>query len=323
MARRERRPRRRRTLSFDQIAERITVEELAEAIGAERWQGGWRCPLGQNHQNGDRKPSLSFFYSSDRLLVKCHAPSCGLTGSPVQVYTRVHGCSPRRAARQLTNLVGNQPASNLKKAGREITKPATAKTTPDKCGQKESKVRSKIVEEYIYLDENNTPLFRVLRLSPKDFRQQRFSSEGRWISGLNGTRRVLYRLPRLEEAIRESKTIYIVEGEKDVHAIGRAGGIATTNPGGAGKWRDEYNKSLHGARVVIVADRDDAGRKHALSILEALTGIAESVVVVEPAVGKDASDHLSAGLGLDDFRPIEGGDPIVAPATSDRGNSRY
>ena len=61
---------------------------------------------------------------------------------------------------------------------------------------------------------------------------------------------------------------------------------------------------LYGAEVTVVADSDDAGRKCAREIADALDGIAASVLIVEAAHGKDASDHLRAGLGLGEFVPI-------------------
>jgi putative DNA primase/helicase len=51
--------------------------------------------------------------------------------------------------------------------------------------------------------------------------------------------------------------------------------------------------------VVIVADRDDAGRAHADEVAADLDDKASTVMIVEPAEGKDLSDHLAAGLGLD------------------------
>ena len=81
---------------------------------------------------------------------------------------------------------------------------------------------------------------------------------------LNGTRRVLYSLPRVIEAVAAGRTIYVVEGEKDVHAIERAG--ETCNPGGAGKWREDYSAALAGAKVVVadrmVADAPATERQH-------------------------------------------------------------
>ena len=43
--------------------------------------------------------------------------------------------------------------------------------------------------------------------------------------------------------------------------------MATCNPGGAGKWKGEYTKSFYGARrVLVVADKDVPGRKHAAAV---------------------------------------------------------
>ena len=65
-------------------------------------------------------------------------------------------------------------------------------------------------------------------------------------------------------AAAKGETVYIVEGEKDVHAVEAAGARATCNPGGAGKWQDGYAESLRGAHVKVVADRDDAAFREAV-----------------------------------------------------------
>ena len=81
------------------------------------------------------------------------------------------------------------------------------------------------------------------------------------------------------------------------------GGIATCNPGGAGNWRDAYSKHLAGfAEVIIIADKDEAGRKHAAKVAASLTkaGVPK-FRIVEAAEGKDAADHLAKGHGLHDF----------------------
>jgi hypothetical protein len=152
---------------------------------------------------------------------------------------------------------------------------------------------------YQYVDEQAELLFEVVRFPGKQFRQRR--PDGSW--GTDGVRRVLYRLPEVHEAIEAGRVIYLVEGEKDAEAIFAAGAIATCNPMGAGKWRDEYTGMLAGAAVVIVADRDQAGRAHAAAVRDAVSSVARSVVVVEPAAGKDAYDHLAAGLTLGQLVP--------------------
>jgi replicative DNA helicase len=159
------------------------------------------------------------------------------------------------------------------------------------------------VEAYRYADERGRVLFEVVRFEPKDFRQRR--PDGRY--GIAGVRRVLYRLPQVLAAVQAGTTVYVVEGEKDVHALERAGLVATCNPMGAGKWRAEYAESLRGARVVVIADRDEPGREHAHAVARSLRGVAASVEVVEAAVGKDASDHLAAGKTVGGFIAAKSG----------------
>ena len=172
-----------------------------------------------------------------------------------------------------------------------------------------SKPRQAIVETYTYIDEHSEPLFEVVRFAPKDFRQRRPDGQGGWVWNLDGTRRVLYRLPKVIAAVEAGETVYIVEGEKDVHALEAAGVVATCNPMGAGKWREDYNEALRGAQVVIVADRDTAGRRHAQAVATSVQAVAASVRIVEPAEGKDAADHLKSGHKIGDF---------VAPAADER-----
>ncbi|WP_211212739.1 ATP-binding protein [Nonomuraea coxensis] len=175
-----------------------------------------------------------------------------------------------------------------------------------------------VVAEYDYLDEHGELLFRVERRFPKGFRQKRPDGKGGWVYNTEGVRRVLYRLPAVLAAVAEGRTVWVAEGEKDVAAIERAGEVATCNPGGVGMgWHPSYGDALKGADVVIVADRDDKGREHARRVLADLEGKAKSVVVVEAAAGKDATDHFFAGHTLVDFLPA-GEAPTPPPVVTEQ-----
>jgi putative DNA primase/helicase len=155
-------------------------------------------------------------------------------------------------------------------------------------GQDSSPARGKakagrIVATYPYVDENGELLFKVDRFEPKTFRQRRPDGHGGWIWNLDGVRRVPYRLPEVVEAVATSKTIHITEGEKDADNLWALGIPATTNPGGARKWRQEYAKHLRGANVVLHRHNDNSGRDHMREVAASLAGIAARVRVLDIA----------------------------------------
>lgn len=162
-----------------------------------------------------------------------------------------------------------------------------------------ARTNGRVVEaEYDYTDPDGKLLYQVVRYSPKDFRACQPDGKGGKIWNLQGVARVPYRLPELIEGIALGRTIYLTEGEKDADALCKRGFTATTNAGGADKWRSEYNQYFAGGAVVVLPDNDTPGKHHAESIKAALTGIAASVRVLElpniPEKG-DVSDWLVRG----------------------------
>jgi putative DNA primase/helicase len=244
----------------------------------------------------DRTPSLTVSQGEDgRVLVKCHA-----------------GCETEDVVTAL---------------GLTMTDLFEPKNEPV------ARRASRIVDTYSYTDENCTLLFEVCRLEPKGFRQRRPDGNGGWVSNLDKTRRVLFRLPYVLEAVKAGGIVYVAEGEKDVIAIEKTGAIATCNPGGAGKWRPDYSDVFTGARVRVIADNDGPGIRHARDVAESLMPRATSVALLRAAHGKDAFDHLAGGLTLDDLVPLD--DDILGESTgthdpdspvqlhrSDMGNAR-
>lgn len=137
---------------------------------------------------------------------------------------------------------------------------------------------------------------RVSRSPAKKFRQS---------GNTNGT--ALFHSDRIGEAA----TVYYVEGEKDVLAIEAAGGVAVCNAGGAGKSHLFDLTPLHGKTVVIVADKDQPGHKHAQRVAEQLHGKA-AVRIVEALVGKDAADHIAEGHALDELIEVSTSELMAA-----------
>jgi hypothetical protein len=188
----------------------------------------------------------------------------------------------------------------------------TAEAVVDAVGLKMSDLspqpskKSEPTQTYDYTDEEGKLLFQVCRFDPKDFRQRKPDGNGGWLWKVEDVRKVLYRLPELL-ATDQTTPVFLVEGEKDADRLAKLGFMATTNSGGAKKWRHEYSESLNKRRVVIIPDNDDVGRRHAQDIAKALCKTAAGIRIVElPGLPKkgDVSDWLNSGGTADELKQL-------------------
>ena len=160
--------------------------------------------------------------------------------------------------------------------------------------------RTKVIATHTYCDERGHALFRIERTEPKGFVALHPEREGaleHWVPGINGVRRVLYRLPELLKA-DPKKLVFVVEGEKDADRVASLGFVSTTNPFGAGKWEATFSECLRDRCVVILADNDAKGREHAEQVARSLRAVKAKVKVVtlpDLPPGGDVSDWLEPG----------------------------
>lgn len=173
--------------------------------------------------------------------------------------------------------------------------------------------KSVIVATYDYTDEKGRILFQAVRYEPKDFKQRKPDGKGGWLWKLGDVRRVLYRLPEVLAA----SDVLIVEGEKDVETARKLGFVATTNMGGAGKWKAEYSASLLAKDVTVIADADEPGRNHARQVASALYLRAASLKVIEklPSLfdAKDLTEWVAEGNDADALRKLIAATPEWNP----------
>lgn len=162
------------------------------------------------------------------------------------------------------------------------------------------------VASYTY--DNGRHVFRK-RAGQKQFRQANTEAPPQ-----------LYRLAKVVEAVKAGGIIYLVEGESDVHALEAAGQVATTAPQGAGNFHKVDVAPLRGAVVAAIVDRDESGDKWARAVWSKLAGVAQSVWFGRAVEGKDASDHLTAGHGVDDFEDYPTDDFPDAGQQADDGD---
>jgi len=125
--------------------------------------------------------------------------------------------------------------------------------------------------------------------------------DGKYVPRLpKGQKPILYRLPELQEAVRNGRTILLPEGEEKVNRLRELGFEATTNPFGAGKWNDSYTKEFPGADVVILPDYDKPGLAFVEQKAKALHDTAKRVCILQitdiellkKSTGKDGVDII-------------------------------
>lgn len=257
------------------------------------------CPFHDDHH-----PSFHVSTHTDRY--KCFA--CGASGDIFDYLKEKRGLTLPDAVEEVCrdySLNGHSGAAN---GG---TKPKAQQISPNEFWKK--------AQIFDYTDEYGKIIYQVGRLDflngKKDFRQRRPTGNS-FAYNLEGVRKLLYKLPDVVDAIKIGCRIWIVEGELCVHGFEQVCEVATTCSGGADRWTEEHALYFEGAKeIIIVQDRDDAGRKHAEKIFDSLKNRVENIWIMEagcptldgcsPGNDKaDSEDHFSAGLGLEDFKTI-------------------
>jgi putative DNA primase/helicase len=157
------------------------------------------------------------------------------------------------------------------------------------------------IKKYHYRDKNGVVQYNVHRVerTVKGKRKKKFPvyQPNRKV-GYGPKGPILYNLPELITA--NDQHIFITEGEKDADNVSNLGFVATTNVGGCGKWREQYNKYFQGRRVVIAQDNSDDGKAHGRDVANNLLGVAKSVTLLPPFEGyneRDISDWIKEDDG--------------------------
>jgi hypothetical protein len=261
---------------------------------------GWataRCFTG-THQ--DRHPSARVHLSSGGF--RCF--TCGAKGGVLDAL-QLLGVRDRREAKQLAVDYGIlDPPKTKKQTPPPAPPPPVTPPQPEiERVDYDRLTTNKVVHDraWVYTDQHGTPVGRVHRLDHTDGEKriwQERPDNNNWAAGLNGAHLPLYRLPEVLERAHRNERVLIVEGEKAVDALDRLGFFATTNAGGAGKWRPEHTLALTGATILVICDCDQPGRHHAYNITqELLDANIHALTPFDPAPlrhdGYDIVDHLA------------------------------
>ena len=243
------------------------------------------CPA-----HDDRRASLSGIIDGDRMLIRCHA------GCPTEAVVAAVGLGLKDLFLDPKRLPSDQPVR---------PKDVTLKLhdAPKFERRKKPSGRTPAVASHVYREVNGDPAFMVERLEGKSFVMRRYE-DGRYVPGLGNAPVVPYNLDRIAEAKRLGRPVFVVEGEKDadrLSALTWEDGtpvVATTNAGGAGKWKRQHTDAMRGVTVAyVIGDNDRVGRAHADGVAQELVAAGVPARIVELPVGakEDVSDFLDAG----------------------------
>lgn len=174
----------------------------------------------------------------------------------------------------------------------------------------ESREHRKVEAVYNYVDCNGAYMYTKIRLQGKKLLYGILKND-RFQYGLQGQNRrelkALYFNPQaVEKAIKEGKTIFIPEGEKDTDLLRKRGYVALSY-GGTNDWQPEFAAVLKGANAIVLADNDVPGINVAKRIEADLKGVAKStkVVIPTPDLPKgDISDFFAAGHTEEEFEEL-------------------
>lgn len=221
---------------------------------------------GRNHYivlcpcHDDHKPSLDITEKDGKILMAC--PVCGADGKAVM------------------NALG-LPVRELFAEQRQAAQPNKPPSV-----------------DYLYTDSLKKTRFylwnKKKQVYQKSFCWYHKNERGQWTKGLpkqNGRSLLppLYKQNNIEWAKRRGKTLYLVEGEKDVDTLTKKlklpaicsphGAANAKNP--AKKWDCSYNALFEGANVAIIPDNDEAGQAFARYVAEQLLPVAQSVNMLD------------------------------------------
>ncbi|MBK7542820.1 MAG: hypothetical protein IPI57_13820 [Candidatus Competibacteraceae bacterium] len=182
-----------------------------------------------------------------------------------------------------------------------------------------SRHSANLVATYRYRDADGREVRQKVRFEPKDFRIRHQDAAGQWVYKTGDGPAVLYRLPELKAAIKEGKTVFVVEGEKDADKLAalRAGGHhqhrrrGPTQP--ARQVAGRVHRPASGSRPRGAAARQRRPRRaHMAHIAGQMAGRVADLRILElsglPEKG-DVSDWLKAGHAAEELEALAEGAP--------------
>lgn len=144
-----------------------------------------------------------------------------------------------------------------------------------------------LTAEYRYRNAKGEYLYSKLRYEGPDIdgKQIRYGRivDGKYSPGKGDIDADLYNVESLSDAIAEGKTVYYVEGEKDVETLRELGLVAVT-AGGTNDWKSRYAEYFIGVHdLVVIQDNDSPGEALAKKVTRDLRSVVYKQRIIIPS----------------------------------------
>jgi hypothetical protein len=298
-------------LDFNALAQRLLLgsETLVPSgcLAARRRGHEWVC----GDLSGGEGTSLSVNLLSGRWA---DFATSDRGGDLIDLYAAIHELTMAEAYRELDDgSAAAAPARPAKpaKPPRTVVTPVPEAAADCECVHPLYGAPS---ARWTYWDGNGEVLGYVARYDPPGQRKQivPWTWDGdRWGMGQWPVPRPLYRIQELEA--RSADPILIVEGEKAADAAAAISGpyVVTTWPGGGQAVSRANWKPVHGRKVLLWPDADDAGIATMQRLAAMLAERCPEVKIIDPAGMPDGWDAADSG-----FTSWQDARAWIAPRTS-------
>lgn len=166
--------------------------------------------------------------------------------------------------------------------------------------------QKQLVAEYRYTDVKGNYLYSKLRyegegIEGKKIRYGRIV-DGNFTTGKGDIPGELYNITAIKDAVEKNRTVFYVEGEKDVETL-RSFGLTAVTAGGTADWKSSFAKYFIGVHdLVILADQDTPGAELAEKVSRDLRNIVFKQRTITPSmrVHGDVTDYIRKEGGTRD-----------------------
>lgn len=266
------------------------------------------------HDDGSPSAGIYLDEKDGAWKFKCHA--CSFGGDIFDVMAKRQNRTPADVLREMAKQSAptpKQPA--MAQETKKTTVYATLEKLKEAVAYSDHEKGGSIKGTYIYAHpETQEPELVVMRVERADksktFRQAHKTPEGFVMKAPAGLLPIYNR-----SRLLESTKVIVVEGEKCVHELHRAGIVATTSAGGAGKAHLSDWNPLAGKIVYLWPDNDPADPKTGKRTgLEHMRQVMTELEKLEPApvvywINPDELDLPPKGDVVDYFQKLRTGTP--------------